>query len=184
MHNVAKRGCYLRIIPIRHVTDVSTTEKVQKKQSAIRQLPVNPQLPSSLIVLISFFISLDFLCTFVQFSNIFIIARSNLLLWIKWKGQYLLATTPTIKPVWQEYCDYHSGKKDVPSAVGSRTVRGLEEVISGRSFPHIVQCVEATARTCDLLIHRRQALPLAPGRPVEIKSEACADRICRINFLS
>jgi hypothetical protein len=26
-------------------------------------------------------------------------------------------------------------------------VRGLGEVISGRSFPHIVQCVEATART-------------------------------------
>jgi hypothetical protein len=39
------------------------------------------------------------------------------------------------------------------------------EVISGRSFPHIVQCVEATARTCDLSVHRRQALPLAVGRP-------------------
>jgi hypothetical protein len=35
--------------------------------------------------------------------------------------------------------------EDVPSAVGSRTVRGLGEVISGRSFPHIVQCVKATA---------------------------------------
>jgi len=56
-------------------------------------------------------------------------------------------------------------EKDVPSAVGSRTVRGLGEVISGRSFPHTVQCVEATARTCDLSVHRRQALPLAPGRP-------------------
>jgi len=56
-------------------------------------------------------------------------------------------------------------KKDVPSAIGSRTVRGLGEVISGRSFPHTVQCVEATARTCDLSVHRRQALPLAPGRP-------------------
>ena len=56
-------------------------------------------------------------------------------------------------------------KKDVPSAVGSRTVWGLGEVISGRSFPHTVQCVEATARTCDLSVHRRQALPLAPGRP-------------------
>ena len=32
--------------------------------------------------------------------------------------------------------------------------------ISGRSFPHTVQCVEATARTCDLSVHRRQALPL------------------------
>jgi hypothetical protein len=29
---------------------------------------------------------------------------------------------------------------DVPIVVGSRTVRGLEEVISGRFFPHIVQC--------------------------------------------
>jgi hypothetical protein len=48
-------------------------------------------------------------------------------------------------------------KKDVPSAIGSRTVRGLGEVISRRSFLHIVQCVEATARTCDLLVHRRQA---------------------------
>jgi len=56
-------------------------------------------------------------------------------------------------------------KKDVPSAIGSRTVRGLGEVISGRSFPHTVQCVEATARICDLVVHRRQALPLAPGRP-------------------
>jgi hypothetical protein len=55
--------------------------------------------------------------------------------------------------------------KDVPSAVGSRTVRDLGEVISGRSFPHIVQCVEATARTCDLSVHRRQALPLALGCP-------------------
>ena len=59
-------------------------------------------------------------------------------------------------------------KKDVPSAVGSRTVQGLGEVISGRSFPHIVQCVEATAQTCDLSVHRRQALPLAPGRPFNI----------------
>jgi hypothetical protein len=41
----------------------------------------------------------------------------------------------------------HNSKKDVPSAVGSCTVRGLGEVISGRSFPRIVQCVEATART-------------------------------------
>jgi hypothetical protein len=55
---------------------------------------------------------------------------------------------------------WHWSKKDVPSAVGSRTMRGLREVISGRSFPHIVQCVEATARTCDLSVHRRQALPL------------------------
>ena len=56
-------------------------------------------------------------------------------------------------------------KKDIPSAVGSSTVRGLGEVISGRSFPHIVQCVEATPRTCDLSVHRQQALPLAPSRP-------------------
>jgi hypothetical protein len=55
-------------------------------------------------------------------------------------------------------------KKDVPSAIGSRTVRGLGEVISGRSFPHIIQCVEATARTCDLSVHMRQSLPLALGR--------------------
>ena len=54
---------------------------------------------------------------------------------------------------------------DVPSAVGSRTVRGLEEVISGRYFPHTMQCVEATAGTCDLSVHMRQVLPLAPGRP-------------------
>ena len=33
-----------------------------------------------------------------------------------------------------------AGKKDVPSAVGSRTVRGLREVIRGRSFPYTVQC--------------------------------------------
>jgi hypothetical protein len=51
-------------------------------------------------------------------------------------------------------------KKDVPSVVGSRTMWGLEEVISGRSLLHIVQCVEATARTCDLLVHRRHALGL------------------------
>jgi hypothetical protein len=44
-------------------------------------------------------------------------------------------------------------------------VRGLREVISRRSFPHIVQCVEATARTCDLSVHRRQTLPLALGGP-------------------
>ena len=37
----------------------------------------------------------------------------------------------------------HYIKKDVPSDVGSRTVRGLEEVIC-LSFPHIMQCVEAT----------------------------------------
>ena len=52
------------------------------------------------------------------------------------------------------------------SAVGSHTVRGLGEVISGRSFPHTVQCVEAITRTCDLSVHRRQALPLAPGRAI------------------
>ena len=57
---------------------------------------------------------------------------------------------------------YYAYKKDIPNAVGSRTVQGLGEVISRRSFPHIVQCVEATARTCDLSVHRRQALPLAP----------------------
>ena len=28
-----------------------------------------------------------------------------------------------------------------------------------------MQYVEVTARTCDLSVHRRQALPLAPGRP-------------------
>jgi hypothetical protein len=36
--------------------------------------------------------------------------------------------------------------EDTPSAVGFRTVRGLEEVISGWSFPHIVQCVETITR--------------------------------------
>jgi hypothetical protein len=61
-------------------------------------------------------------------------------------------------------------KKDVPSAVGSRTVRGLGEVINGRSFPHIIQCIEATARTCDLSVHMRQSLPLALGRPFLAKN--------------
>ena len=55
-----------------------------------------------------------------------------------------------------------TAQKDVPSAVGSRTAWSLGEVISGRSFPHTVQCVKATARTCDLSVHRQQALPLAP----------------------
>jgi hypothetical protein len=59
-------------------------------------------------------------------------------------------------------------KKDEPSVVGSRTVRGLEEVTSGRSFPYIVQCVEVTARTCDLSIHMRQGLPVALGRPLAL----------------
>ena len=54
-----------------------------------------------------------------------------------------------------------AGKKDVPSTVGSRTVRGLREVISERSFPHTMQYVEITARTCDLSVHMRRALPKA-----------------------
>jgi hypothetical protein len=58
--------------------------------------------------------------------------------------------------------------KDVPSVVGFRTVWGLGEDISGRSFPHIVQCVEATARTCDLTVHKRQELPPALGRPFSL----------------
>jgi hypothetical protein len=73
-------------------------------------------------------------------------------------------------------------KKDVPSVVGSRTVRGLGEVISGRSFPHIVQCVEATARTCDLSVHRRQALPLALCRSPPSKS--CGDNPVYADFAS
>jgi hypothetical protein len=56
-------------------------------------------------------------------------------------------------------------KKDITSVVGSCTVRGLREVISWKSFPHIMQCVEVTARTCDLSVHMRQSLPLALGRP-------------------
>jgi len=85
------------------------------------------------------------------------------------KGPQFLIPRPKLGPApWtgQGQTTMSTSKSNkVPSAVGSCTVRGLGEVISRRSFPHIVQCVEATARTCDLSVHRMQALPLAPGRP-------------------
>jgi hypothetical protein len=58
--------------------------------------------------------------------------------------------------------------EDVSSAVGPRTVRGLGRLLAGGhshsvQCVHIVQCVEATAPTCDLSVHMRQALPPALG---------------------
>jgi len=74
-------------------------------------------------------------------------------------------------------------QKGVPSAVSSHTMRGLGEVISGRSFPHTVQCVEATARTCDLSVHRRQALPLASGCQQVTRFQICPKKQVILSYL-
>jgi hypothetical protein len=38
-------------------------------------------------------------------------------------------------------------------------MRVLKDVISGRSFPHIVQCVETTAQTFDLSVKVKTTAP-------------------------
>ena len=63
--------------------------------------------------------------------------------------------------------------KDVPSAESSRTVRGLGKGVSGKPYPHEVQCEETATRTWDLSVTGGEALPLHQARP----SDICMNKI-------